>query len=122
MFPTLRRSGLVLVFTLSVAACAARTEIELPDNQPGRVTVLEVLNRATLDMSIFVLPESGGSRQRLGTATALTTSHFTIPERMLTGVSGLRFQADPVGSSRIHHSEQITVVPGDTVMLQIPPS
>jgi hypothetical protein len=115
-----RATRFLLLLVLVLSGCSARTEIELP-NGPERATTVEVLNRATLDMSVFVVPESGGTRTRLGTATALTTSRFTIPARLLTGMSGLSFQADPVGSSRVHFSERITVVPGDTVMLQIPP-
>jgi hypothetical protein len=116
-----RRSSLLLALALPLGACSARTELELPDGARQQATVLEVQNRATLDMSVFVVPETGGPRTRLGTATALTDSRFTIPERLVPGITSLSFQADPVGSSRVHVSERITVTPGDTVVLQIPP-
>ena len=116
------RASLLFCISVAVGACGVGPEIELPGATPTiRPTTLEVLNRATLDMSVYVLPETGSQRTRLGTATALTTTRFTIPERLLAGMSSLRFQADPVGSSQSHFSDQITVVPGDTVMLQIPP-
>jgi hypothetical protein len=120
MTSPMRDNRLLLALALVLSACSARAELELPNGQT-RSTTLEVLNRATLDMSVFVVPETGGTRTRLGTATALTTTQFTIPGRLLTGVSSLRFEADPVGSSRVHFSDRITVVPGDTVVLQIPP-
>jgi hypothetical protein len=121
MTTSTRAFSLLAAFVLALAGCGARTELDLPNGQE-RPTTLEVLNRATLDMSIYVLPEMGGQRTRLGSATALTTSHFTIPGRLLSGISTLRFEADPVGSSRVHYSDRITVTPGDTIVLQIPPT
>jgi len=34
----------------------------------------------------------------------------------------IRFQADPIGSSRTPFSQEISVSPGDTLVLRIPPS
>ena len=121
MSASTRKSSLLLASLLALGACGARTELDLPNGRE-RPTTLEVLNRATLDMSVYVLPELGGQRTRLGSATALTTSHFTIPVRLLSGISTLRFEADPVGSDRVHYSDRITVTPGDTIVLQIPPT
>jgi hypothetical protein len=44
-----------------------------------------------------------------------------VPPVLITGVTPLRFIADPIGSSRASVSEEITVTPGDSVMLTIPP-
>jgi hypothetical protein len=40
----------------------------------------------------------------------------------MSGLTQLRFIADPIGSTRASVSEEITVAPGDTVMMTIPPS
>jgi hypothetical protein len=34
----------------------------------------------------------------------------------------IRFQADPIGGNRTPFSEEITVSPGETVVLRIPPA
>jgi len=39
----------------------------------------------------------------------------------LGGLATLRFIADPIGATRPSVSEEITVAPGDTVMMTIPP-
>lgn len=115
-----RTLALTLALAPGLGACAGRAAtLPSPEGQP--TTVVEVVNRATLDMNVYVVPESGG-RERLGTATSHVTTHFTIPRRHLFGVTNLRFQADPVGSVRTHLSEQVLVIPGDTVVLTIPPT
>ena len=101
---------------LVLGACGKQTEPQEP--QP-RTTVI-VDNQATLDMNIYVL-QSGGARQRLGTATAHTRTTFTIPPRLIFGLTPLRFQADPIGASRAPISQEITVQAGDAVTLRIPP-
>lgn len=88
--------------------------------EPQPRTTLEVDNQASLDMTIYVI-RSGGNRERLGTSTAHTRMTFTIPARLMFGLTPLRFQADPIGSDRAPVSQEITVSPGDNVRLIIPP-
>jgi hypothetical protein len=82
-------------------------------------TALRVDNRGFPDMTIYAL--RGGQRVRLGTASGNANSTFTIPSSLLSGITTLRFIADPIGSSRASVSEEITVTPGDSVILMIPP-
>jgi hypothetical protein len=115
----MRRLWIGLVANLALtAACGGGAE---PENAtPQEATVLEVDNQNALDMNVYVLRTSG-SRERLGTATAHTRSRFTIPSRLIFGITPLRFQADPIGGRAAPVSQEITVQPGDTVVLRIPP-
>jgi len=115
----IRLRTVALVLSLGVAGCGGRAAT-LESGERQGPTVLEVINRAPLDMTIYVVRESG-ARDRLGMATALVTTRFRIPERHLFGVTTLRFEADPVGSNRVKVSERIPVAEGDTVVLEIPP-
>jgi hypothetical protein len=40
---------------------------------------------------------------------------------MVSGLTPLRFIADPIGGRRASVSQEITVSPGDTVVMTIPP-
>jgi hypothetical protein len=107
-------AGIVVVLVVACSGGPARRA------SSGSPTVLEVQNDANLDMTIYVTAQSG-NRDRLGLATAHRTSWFTIPQRLIFGLTPLRFQADPVGTGALPVSQEITVEPGDTVVLRIPP-
>jgi hypothetical protein len=111
-----RVRALALAAALAAAGCGGRAAAG--SDSP---TVLEVENRATLDMNVYALSDAGG-RERLGTARSLSTTRLTIPDRLVLTSGSLRFQADPVGSTRVHFSEQVPILPGDTVVIQIPPT
>jgi hypothetical protein len=82
-------------------------------------TTLVVDNQGFVDMNIYVLRNS--QRLRIGTATGNQKTTLTIPPSLLTGITTLRFIADPIGGTRPSVSQEISVVPGDTVGLMIPP-
>ena len=84
-------------------------------NQP---TVLQVDNQGFIDMDVFTLRSS--QRIRLGTAPGASKSNFTIPPSLVSGLTPLRFIADPIGGRRASVSQEITVAPGDTVVMTIP--
>ncbi len=108
--------ALALITTAGVAACGSQSRPAEP--QPR--TTIEIDNQAGLDMNIYVV-RSAGARQRLGTATAHARTTFTIPPRLLFGLTPLRFQADPIGGRASPVSQEITVSPGDHIVLRIPP-
>lgn len=110
------RTGLAALVLLGLVACSQQGE----PREPQPRTTLEVDNQANLDMNIYVV-RSSGARERLGTATAHTRTTFTIPERLIFGLTPLRFMADPIGGSRTPVSQEITVQPGDNIVLRIPP-
>lgn len=112
------RSIAFALVLLGVAACNAfsRGSGNSGQNQP---TVLQVDNQGFLDMDVYAA--RGGERVRLGIATGNSKTNFTIPPSLVSGLTPLRFIADPVAGRRASVSEEITVAPGDTVVLMIPP-
>jgi hypothetical protein len=88
--------------------------------EPAAPTYVRVENHAFLDMTIFVYRSS--QRIRLGTATGNSTSRLRIPNDLIFGSTPLRFQADPIGGNRQSVSQEISVSPGDEVIMTIPSS
>ena len=82
-------------------------------------TFVEVDNQALADMTVYVF--RGAQRVRLGLATGLRKTRFTIPQGIVFVSTTLRFQADPVGGSATPVSEEISVTEGEEVVLRIPP-
>lgn len=106
-----------LGFTL-VAACATANQPET-DAEPTPPTYVRVENQAFLDMTIYAYRST--QRIRLGIATGNSRTRMLIPPSMVYPGTPLRFQADPIGSSRRSISEEILVDPGDEVVMVIPP-
>ena len=106
----------LLLFGIAACAGLSGRSGSRDSNEP---TVVEVNNQGFLDMTVYVLRNS--QRVRLGIATGSSKTRFTIPPDVVSGISTLRFIADPIGGRRNSVSEEITVVPGDTVGLLIPP-
>ena len=102
-----------------IAACASMGNKNLPSTE--NPTTLVVDNRNLLDMNIYII-RSGGQRLRVGTATGLSKTKFTIPRGIVLGSTSVRFLADPIGGTRGPISEEITMVEGDEVGLMLPPS
>ncbi len=86
---------------------------------PNAAATVEVQNQGFADMTIYAL--SQGARVRLGFAGGHSTSRLPIPAYLVQGGRQVRFLADPIGSSRAPVSEEISVEPGETVELTIPP-
>lgn len=86
---------------------------------PMAPAYVEVQNRGFYDMTIYVI--RSGQRVRLGQVSGNSTATFELPRTMVNPGLPIRFQADPIGSSRTPFSEEISVSPGDTVQLTIPP-
>jgi hypothetical protein len=101
----------------SIAACASAAGKQAAAARPR--TMVEVDNQALADMNIYLV--RGGQRIRLGMATGLSKTQFTIPQGIVFGSTSLRFMADPVGGRATPVSEEITVVEGEVVVLRIPP-
>lgn len=112
----LARRCVVLAAVAVAAGCAPRSSGPRPMDAPAMV---EVDNRAFLDANVYVL--RSGQRIRLGIATGSGRTIFTLPRGLVNGATPLSFLVDFVGSSRSPISEAITVLPGDTVMLIVPP-
>jgi hypothetical protein len=111
--------GLALVLTtVSLPACSPSGQQAGQAPAPQEEARVRVENRNFLDHNIYVI--RGSQRIRLGTVTGNSTATFTIPSSMIHGASPLSFQADPIGANRAPISNEISVLPGDTVTLVIP--
>jgi len=112
------RSGLVTAFaTLAVVGCAGHNTG--PGIVPNAPTMVRVENQRFHDMRIFVYQSS--QRIRLGTANGLSTATFQIPKSVMAGITTLRFVAVPIGAPGAEVSEEITVNPGEELVLRITP-
>jgi hypothetical protein len=117
MMTTLRARSLVLTIAAIAAACGGGRTLQ----NGSSATLLEVENLSTLDMTIYAVTGTG-ARDRLGTVTALSNETFEIPRSLVVSSLDLRIAADPVGSARTAFSDRLTLIPGETVTIRIPPS
>lgn len=108
----------ISVLLLAAGACAGIGGGSGNPN-PNEPTVVEVDNQGFVDMTIYAVRNS--QRYRLGIATGNGKTRLTIPPSVSSGLATLRFIADPIGGRRNSVSEEITIAPGDTVVLMIPP-
>jgi hypothetical protein len=111
----LRVAAIVAALSLSSAAACVRTSKTTPEVLP---TFIRVENQALQDATVYVWQSS--SRLRLGRVGSLSTVTLRIPTSQLFGPTPLRFQVDFLAGGRTPLSEQVTVIPGDTVVLQVP--
>lgn len=109
---------LMVVAACAAAAACASAGANSQTTKEEAATVL-VDNQGFVDMTIYVL--RGGQRVRLGLATGLSRSRFTLPRGFVFAGTSLRFVADPIGGTRSPVSEEITVSEGEEIELRIPP-
>jgi hypothetical protein len=116
--------GATLMLGMALLASAGACSVFNKKTDEGAVAqepaTIRVENQAFLDMNIYVWRSS--QRLRLGTVTGNSTARFKLPNNIVFGSTPLRFQADPIGGNRQPLSQEITVSPGDEVVLTIPPS
>jgi len=113
----MKNRSILLSLSLAALACAPKQQAITPDLREQ--TVLTVDNQGFIDMTIYAA--RGPQRIRLGNATGNGKTNFNIPPALMSGLTTLHFVADPIGGRRASVSEEITVAPGDTIVLQIPP-
>jgi hypothetical protein len=107
--------------TLILAGCSSGTGMApagaAPD--PG-TTQLEVVNRSSSDMDIYIV--RSGQQVRLGLAPGNVTTRFVLTPGQVAGVGLVHFQARPItGLGRPIGSEPVMLRLGDVVTLNIPP-
>ena len=113
------RSIFFALLLLGVSACTAFSRGSTASDQ-DQPTVVQVENQGFLDMTVYAA--RSGQRVRLGIANGASKTNLTIPSTLVSGVTPLRFIADPIGGNRASVSQEITVAPGDTVVMTIPPA
>lgn len=114
------RPTLVLLAGLALGAGCVRNKYAAAAAEGPLRTVVKVENQGFPDMNIFVVPE-GSNRVRLGTVTGNSNAYFTLPDYVVKGTRELSFQALPIATPRGPVTQSIMVIPGDTVVLTIPP-
>jgi hypothetical protein len=117
--PDMKIRSITLAFLLLAAGACAGMGGGSANPNMDEPTVVEVDNQGFADMTIFAVRTS--QRFRLGIATGNSKTRLTIPRSVSSGLSTLRFIADPIGGRRNSVSQEITIAPGDTVVLTIPP-
>jgi hypothetical protein len=117
------------IFSLLLAgACSSHQQASAPKqtvvdlNSDGQgasgKTRVRVENQNLSDMTIYVY--RGAQRMRLGRASGNGVTNLDIPTSMVSGLTELRFQAEPMGNQRGIISQPIPVNPGDLVDFIIP--
>jgi hypothetical protein len=99
---------------LTVSAChhASVGEEAAASGYSGSLT-LKIVNHSWLDVNIYVM--QGTHRERIGTATATSTTEFHIPLRRFSIGADYRLFGDPVGSRQTVQSEALHAQDGDVV-------
>ena len=106
----------------AVAACGGSTTAQSPLPNQGVVPAfVQVENQSYTDFNVFVF-RNETNRQRLGRSTANTTQAFKVPVDLLTAQARIKIGAEPIGSQVVGITREVTVAPGDTVVLIIPPA
>jgi hypothetical protein len=103
---------------LALAGCAGHHRSDqavAPDLPP----MLRVENDNTSDMKVYLI--RGGQRVRIGTANALGVTMLKLPQTVVNGITQLRFLLVPIGGNRPELSEEITVNPGEEIVLRVLP-
>jgi hypothetical protein len=103
---------------LAVVSCKTLSRASTNDAQAGP-TIVQVENQGFLDMTVYA--SRSGQRSRIGIAPGNSKSNLEVPRMLISGLTPIRFIADPIGGNRASVSQEITVAPGDTVVLTIPP-
>jgi hypothetical protein len=106
--------------TIVLTSCGGN-QADTGVNPSAGYASVRVENQNSRDMRIYVRPNAGGARFRLGTANALETTLLKIPRTMVTGVTDLVFEITPIGGGGSSFSERITASPGEEIVLRIGP-
>jgi hypothetical protein len=106
------------LFSLTLVACRSLAPGSGIADQ-NRATAVQVDNQGFLDMTVYAARSA--QRLRLGIAPGNAITVLSVPPGIVGGLTPLRFIADPIGGQRPSVSEEITVAPGDTVVMTIPP-
>jgi hypothetical protein len=109
---------LLVVLAASTIGCRTGGGHRRDDDDEVRTTI-DVQNQSFNDMTVYMLVN--GARTRLGIAPGNKTTVLTIPAYLLTGVSFVRFVADPLGGHRTPVTEEVDVTPGDQLVMVINP-
>lgn len=116
----MRKGNLIVVgLAAALAACGGSGPAQNPAPDSGLPpAIVRVENQTYADFNIFV--HRNETRQRLGRSTANTTQSFRIPARLLGDEARIRISAEPIGALLSGTWQEISVQPGDSVLVVIP--
>ena len=113
------RFRLLATAAIAVTAATACASAGAGNYIPQERTAIRVDNQSFADMTVYALRSS--QRVRLGLAPGHSNTIFEVPRTLISGLTPLRFIANPIGGNHAEVSEEITVAPGDSVVMTIPP-
>lgn len=79
----------------------------------GGTMTLRVVNHSWMDVTVYLLQST--HRDRIGTATATSTTQFHVPLHNLSAGAEYRLYGDPIGSRQTVRSEALHAQDGDVV-------
>lgn len=113
--------ALLLVVSTLTLGCGGNPQPGGTEAAPQWVGRLEVVNRSSSDMDIFVVQDRG-PRLRIGLAPNNTTTSFKISPAQVAGAGMVRFIAVPLAGGGVAvSSEPVHLSPKDSIVLDIPP-
>ncbi len=83
----------------------------------GSIVPVEIQNRHTLDLTIYIT--RSGKSQRIGMATAARSTFLRLPSHLLGPGNELTLMAHAIGAARRLQSERLIVMPGQKVVWTI---
>jgi len=106
-------SRFALFVSLAASSVACHPKLPEPALDPQGEVSVRVVNRNRIDVMVYVSHD--GIRNRLGLATASTTTDFTLPLRMLGAGHEYRLIGDPLGVRIVITTETLSARDGDEV-------
>jgi hypothetical protein len=104
----------LLTLAALLAGCTRGSTPATPaDTAPDAEWSLTVINRHSLDVSLFVITD--GQRARVGSVPASATETFVLPPRMIGSSRSVQLEATAIGSPRRARSEALVIRGGQHV-------
>lgn len=117
----MRRSLAVPLLAFALFASSACAASRTNDSEAAVPTRLEVDNRSSLDMDIYLRGERGGAA-RIGLAPGGEITSFALTRSLLAGAGVVRFEGRPVrGQGQSVVSEPFRVQVGSVITWSVPP-
>jgi hypothetical protein len=109
----LRLALSVVALCLTAAGCHQGVGQTAAESSYNGALTLRIVNHSWLDVNVYVL--QGNHRERIGTATATSTSEFHVPLRRFSSGADYQLFGDPIGSRQTVRSEALHAQDGDVV-------
>jgi len=108
-----RRLALLLAAACLTVACHQGVGATAAEAGYSGSMTLRIVNHSWLDVTVYL--QQGTRRDRIGTATATSTTEFHIGLRQISSGGDYRLLGDPIGSRQTVRSEALHAQDGDVV-------